>query len=173
MTATATIVATQRNDVLLVPNTALRFTPATAAAARAGGQRRHRRQPDAAHAAPRRAQLGRGGRQHGGSAPGLGAARRQRRCRWRSMPGISDGRMTEVTGGDLQAGMAGDHRPEGRGGANERGAGTPLIRLRGVTKVYGSGQAELMALKGIDLDIERRRVRRDHGARAARASRPR
>lgn len=31
--------------------------------------------------------------------------------------------------------------------------GTPLIRLRGVTKVYGSGQAELMALKGIELDI--------------------
>ena len=29
----------------------------------------------------------------------------------------------------------------------------PLIRLRGVTKKYGSGQAELMALKGIDLDI--------------------
>jgi putative ABC transport system ATP-binding protein len=28
-----------------------------------------------------------------------------------------------------------------------------LIRLRGVTKVYGSGQAELMALKGINLDI--------------------
>jgi putative ABC transport system ATP-binding protein len=28
-----------------------------------------------------------------------------------------------------------------------------LIGLRGVTKVYGSGQAELMALKGIDLDI--------------------
>ena len=30
----------------------------------------------------------------------------------------------------------------------------PLIRLRGVTKVYGSGQAELFALKGIDLDIQ-------------------
>jgi putative ABC transport system ATP-binding protein len=29
----------------------------------------------------------------------------------------------------------------------------PLIRLRGVTKRYGSGEAELMALKGIDLDI--------------------
>ena len=28
-----------------------------------------------------------------------------------------------------------------------------LISLRGVTKVYGSGQAELMALQGIDLDI--------------------
>ena len=32
-------------------------------------------------------------------------------------------------------------------------SGTPLISLRGVTKVYGSGQTELMALKGIDLDI--------------------
>ena len=28
-----------------------------------------------------------------------------------------------------------------------------LIQLRGVTKRYGSGEAELMALKGIDLDI--------------------
>ena len=28
-----------------------------------------------------------------------------------------------------------------------------LIRLRGVTKRYGSGQAELMALKGIALDV--------------------
>lgn len=30
----------------------------------------------------------------------------------------------------------------------------PLIRLRGVTRRYGSGQAELLALKGIDLDIQ-------------------
>jgi putative ABC transport system ATP-binding protein len=30
----------------------------------------------------------------------------------------------------------------------------PLIRLRGVTKVYGAGQTQLMALKGIDLDID-------------------
>ena len=30
---------------------------------------------------------------------------------------------------------------------------TPLIALRGITKRYGSGAAELMALKGIDLDI--------------------
>jgi putative ABC transport system ATP-binding protein len=29
----------------------------------------------------------------------------------------------------------------------------PLIRLQGVTKRYGSGASELMALKGIDLDI--------------------
>ncbi|MEX8518378.1 MAG: ABC transporter ATP-binding protein [Leptothrix sp. (in: b-proteobacteria)] len=32
-------------------------------------------------------------------------------------------------------------------------APAPLIRLRGVTKVYGSGPVELLALKGIDLDI--------------------
>ncbi len=30
----------------------------------------------------------------------------------------------------------------------------PLIQLRGVTKVYGSGAIELQALKGIDLDIQ-------------------
>ena len=29
----------------------------------------------------------------------------------------------------------------------------PLIRLRGVSKRYGSGATELLALKGIDLDI--------------------
>jgi HlyD family secretion protein len=34
MTATATITATQRNDVLLVPNTALRFTPDSRGAAK-------------------------------------------------------------------------------------------------------------------------------------------
>ena len=28
-----------------------------------------------------------------------------------------------------------------------------LLRLQGVTKVYGSGQAELMALKGVDLEV--------------------
>ena len=41
----------------------------------------------------------------------------------------------------------------GEGGSARAQAATPLIRLRGVTKRYGSGQAELMALKGIDLDI--------------------
>ena len=28
-----------------------------------------------------------------------------------------------------------------------------MIRLRGVTKVYGEGQAALLALRGIDLDV--------------------
>jgi len=30
----------------------------------------------------------------------------------------------------------------------------PLIRLRGITRRYGSGAAELLALKGIDLDVQ-------------------
>ena len=31
----------------------------------------------------------------------------------------------------------------------------PLIRLRGITKVYGEGAAAFQALRGVDLDIER------------------
>ena len=31
---------------------------------------------------------------------------------------------------------------------------TPLIRLRGVTKVYGQGSAAFTALRGVDLDVE-------------------
>ena len=34
-------------------------------------------------------------------------------------------------------------------------AGPPLIRLRGITKVYGEGAAAFQALRGVDLDIER------------------
>ena len=30
---------------------------------------------------------------------------------------------------------------------------TPLIRLQGITRVYGSGSAEVQALRGVDLDI--------------------
>ena len=32
-------------------------------------------------------------------------------------------------------------------------AAVPLIRLRGVTRIYGAGSAEVQALRGIDLDI--------------------
>src|SRR3546814_9225119 len=33
-------------------------------------------------------------------------------------------------------------------------ASEPIIRLRGVTKVYGTGPTAFQALKGVDLDIE-------------------
>jgi HlyD family secretion protein len=91
MTAAATITATERTDVLLVPNTALRFTPVSAAAAPAGAS---------AHggASWRRSCRARPGRSRGGSGngkgPGQGARRqvwvlqdgkpRPWRCRWAS-----------------------------------------------------------------------------------------
>jgi HlyD family secretion protein len=104
MTATATIKATERRDVLLVPNTALRYTPtatgAGAAAAKGGGfvsslvPRRPPRAPKTATA-----------------APGSAAARRVWVLRDGApvavaiKPGVSDGRMTEVVSGELQPGM--------------------------------------------------------------------
>jgi putative ABC transport system ATP-binding protein len=33
-------------------------------------------------------------------------------------------------------------------------AGLPLIRLRGITKTFGSGEGEFRALRGVDLDID-------------------
>ncbi len=101
MTATSTITATQRHDVLLVPNAALRFAPteAPAAAAKKGiasglmmGPPRNAKRSAAAGASTalaRQVYVLRDG------APVALAV----------TPGISDGRMTEITGGELQAGM--------------------------------------------------------------------
>jgi HlyD family secretion protein len=163
MTATATITATAAQDVLLVPNSALRFTP-TAVPAAPTSQGRHRRQPDAARPRSQQPQVGRRRRQHRGRAPGVGAARRggvpprSRHAGHQRWPHDRDHRRRAASR------HAGDHRPENGkrqmsappGSDRRRAAadlGTPLIRLRGVTKVYGSGPAALMALKGIDLDI--------------------
>jgi HlyD family secretion protein len=105
MTATATITAMQRSDVLLVPNSALRFEPTAAGSAKAaaaGGivssltprmpSRARTRKPaadGASTAAARQVWVLRDG-----EAVAVAV-----------MPGISDGRMTEIVGGDLQAGM--------------------------------------------------------------------
>jgi len=103
MTATATITATQRKDVLLVPNTALRFSPATAgadaAAKKAGGISLLPRMPRSTT------------RKSAASGASTAAARQVWVLRDGQAvsvavtPGISDDRMTEITGGDLQAGM--------------------------------------------------------------------
>ena len=106
MTATATITATQRNDVLLVPNTALRFTP-TAAIDGATAKKsiassllprmpgNNTRRPAAAGASTANAKqvwvL---------PSDGKGAA-----VAVAVIPGISDGHVTEISGGDLKAGM--------------------------------------------------------------------
>lgn len=101
MTATATIVALQRTGVLLVPNTALRYTPTAAGAPAAakpgislpmGPPRTARRSAadSASTAGARQVWVLRDG------APVAVAV----------TPGISDGRQTEITGGELQVGMA-------------------------------------------------------------------
>jgi HlyD family secretion protein len=110
MTATATITATQRKDVLLVPNSALRFTPtgvgtgAAPVAGKAAGKG-----GIVASLVPR---VPRGNTR--GSAPG-GANTAAARQVWvlrdgvtvpvSVTPGITDGRMTEITAGELEAGM--------------------------------------------------------------------
>jgi HlyD family secretion protein len=107
MTAAATIVATERNGVLLVPNTALRFSPTTAgngAAAAPSSSILSKMMPRMPRSTtPRRATETNGG------APGLrqiwvlkdGQAVAQE-----VKTGISDGRHTEVTGEGLAEGLA-------------------------------------------------------------------
>ncbi len=106
MTATATITAKQRHDVLLVPNTALRFSPtvATGVAKASGGL--------VASLTPRMPNS----RVRKSAASGASTA--SARQVWvlpadgegvavavAVTPGITDGRMTEITGGDLKVGM--------------------------------------------------------------------
>jgi HlyD family secretion protein len=104
MTATATITATQRNDVLLVPNSALRFSPTTSPTSQtaASGGIVSSLLPRFPRSTTRRS-----------AAAGANTAAARQVYVLRDgvavpvsvMPGISDGRMTEVAGGDLQAGM--------------------------------------------------------------------
>jgi HlyD family secretion protein len=106
MTATAAIVAKQRNDVLLVPNTALRFTPtdiASQTATKSGvlssltprmpnSRTRKSAAAGASTAMAKQVWV----LPAGGAGEPLAVA---------VTPGISDGHMTEITGGDLQIGM--------------------------------------------------------------------
>jgi HlyD family secretion protein len=106
MTAAATIVATERNDVLLVPNTALRFTPtqagatAPAAAASGGGI--------VSSLLPRMPRTGtrRSASASGASARQVWILKDGQAVAMPVKPGISDGRMTEASGPDLAEGMA-------------------------------------------------------------------
>ncbi|MCC6869624.1 MAG: efflux RND transporter periplasmic adaptor subunit, partial [Burkholderiales bacterium] len=106
MTATASITATERKGVLRVPNTALRFAPASAPAAApaaSGGGLVSRMLPRPPPAPARRP------REAGGPGP---EAERQIWVVQDGQPapitvqvGISDGRLTEVSGPELREGM--------------------------------------------------------------------
>jgi HlyD family secretion protein len=102
MTATASIVATERKGVLLVPNTALRFTPpnGNAAAQQGGGvlSKMFPRMPSSGTKTARAERSG-GVRQIWVLKDGQPQA-------MQVTTGISDGRNTEVSGEGLQEGMA-------------------------------------------------------------------
>jgi HlyD family secretion protein len=104
MTATATITAVERKDVLRVPNAALRFTPTVAAqppkkSIASGiliGPPKAERRSAASNASTALARQVWVLPADGSGVPVAVAVR----------PGISDGRMTEIISGDLKPGMA-------------------------------------------------------------------
>lgn len=98
MTATAEIVTASRDRALLVPNAALRFTPPQAA----GGDQRSflarlmpgpPREPEKKH-------------KDNGAAAQVWVLQEGRPVAVAVAPGVSNGRYTEILGGDLQPGMA-------------------------------------------------------------------
>lgn len=100
MTATASILAVQSKDVLRVPNTALRFTPAQADATEAKGSITSQLFPRSRSRTPKTSRLDRSGgaRQvwvlDQGEPRAIGV-----------VTGITDGRMTEVSGEGLSEGL--------------------------------------------------------------------
>ena len=105
MTAVATIVATERKDVLVVPNTALRFSPGAGSAAKGGGaqsggilSKMMPRPPRSGAKTARSDSNSPGTRQIWLLKDGQPEARSV-------TTGISDGRVTEVSGEGLEPGM--------------------------------------------------------------------
>ena len=115
MTAVATIRADDRGEALLVPNTALRYTPSTAAAAPAraasssGGSIVSKLVPRGPAMGQRRSGSGQGSAAAGNSAPGavkqLWVLRDGQPAAVNVTVGATDGRRTEVNG-PIQAGDA-------------------------------------------------------------------
>jgi len=117
MTAVATIVATERKDVLVVPNTALRFSPGAGSAAKGGGaqsggilSKMMPRPPRSGAKTARSDSNSPGTRQIWLLKDGQPEARSV-------TTGISDGRVTEVSGEGLEPGLPviTDQRSSGAG----------------------------------------------------------
>ena len=105
MTATALLTATERQDALLVPNSALRFEPTASAAVKpaASGSIVSSLTPRMPPRSSTRKSAAEGART--GSARRVWVLRNGAAAAVAVTAGISDGRMTEIIGGDLQAGM--------------------------------------------------------------------
>jgi HlyD family secretion protein len=105
MTAIASIAATQRKDVLVVPNSALRFTPsiawATAAPKRATASLLPRMPSNSTRRSAAEGASTASARQVWVLPPGTDSTP----VAVAVVPGISDGHMTEIVSGDLKEGM--------------------------------------------------------------------
>ena len=121
MTATATIVSTEHPDVLLVPNTALRFTPAsTAVAAEASGGSGglvSRMMPRPPSSPQRKQSAGAADAPAGGQERTIWILNNGQPEAVTVQTGISNGRQTEVSGPQLREGLAviTDQRVAGKG----------------------------------------------------------
>lgn len=100
MTASAIITATEREDAILVPNTALRFTPAQPSAS-GGGEGRGL----VGSLLPRPPEQTVVPRSGGADARQVWVLRDGRAAAVPVSTGLSDGRTTEIVGGELQAGQ--------------------------------------------------------------------
>lgn len=122
MTATAEIVTLQKNNVLLVPNAALRFTPTAANAQASGGGMAGALVPRGGRrgqAAAKSATIGRGARQtvYVKGADGQPQA-------IEVTTGDTNGQVTEILSGDLKEGMeviTGQYAGESKGGQRKSG----------------------------------------------------
>jgi HlyD family secretion protein len=109
MTATATIKAKQVSDALLVPNTALRFTPASADSDKSPSANKKGLATSLMPSMPRNKSNRKSGAERANVAlakqvwvlPKDGGAAIAVAVK----PGISDGHMTQIIGGDLKVGM--------------------------------------------------------------------
>jgi HlyD family secretion protein len=100
MTATAVIIAAERDNVLLVPNAALRFSPDSGTGAAASGGIVSRLLPRMPSQGARRAGV------RAGAAQQLWVLQDGKPVAVPATPGATDGRVTEVSGNALKPGMA-------------------------------------------------------------------
>jgi HlyD family secretion protein len=112
MTVRSTITALERRDVLLVPNTALRFAPnamrsaaAAASASGSGGTLVSKLVPRPVRGMGRRAGGARADSTNAGASRQLWVLREGQAVPMTVTTGVSDGRVTEVSGGELLPGM--------------------------------------------------------------------
>ncbi len=140
MTATVSVVTDRRSDVLAIPNAALRFRPEAVGAAGHALQQARRRMPAvAARASGQAGSQGGWSRGGDGEEGGREPVKRTVYVLVDGEPaprevstGITDGRVTEITGGDLKEGesvivSSGSQNPNQQRGQGQRGGGFRIL----------------------------------------------